>query len=98
MSMTALDVFALIVLMVLLGAALFVAWILAASPGRIARERGHPRADAVAVCGWWGLITLGILLPVAWIWAYSWPLGGLPQGGSGESGARATEPVQGDDA
>jgi len=78
--MTGLDVFALIVLMVLLGAALFVAWILAAWPGRIARERGHPSADAIAVCGWWGLLTLGILLPLAWIWAYTWPPGGLPRG------------------
>lgn len=98
MSMTALDVFALIVLMVLLGAAIFVAWILASSPGRIARERGHPRADAVAVCGWWGLLTLGILLPVAWIWAYAWPLGGLPHGESREDGSGATEAVQEDDA
>jgi hypothetical protein len=75
--MTALDVFALIVLLVM--AAVFVggAILLAMWPGRVARERGHPRADAVAVCGWWGLVTMGILLPVAWIWAYSWPPGGL---------------------
>jgi len=40
-------------------------------PGRIARERHHPQADAISVCGWWGLVTLGILLPLAYIWAYT---------------------------
>lgn len=93
--MTGLDVFALIVLMVLFGTALFAAWVLAAWPGRIARERGHPSADAVAVCGWWGLLTLGILLPIAWIWAYTWPPGGLPRG---EGGTDAAEAVREDDA
>ncbi len=77
MSVTALDVFALIVLLVLLGAVVGVTFLLAAWPGRVARERGHPSADAIAVCGWWGLVTLGILLPLAWIWAYTWPPGGL---------------------
>ena len=77
--MTGLDVFALIVLLVLLAAVVAGAWFLAAWPGRIARERGHPSADAIAVCGLWGLLTMGILLPLAWIWAYTWPPGGLAQ-------------------
>jgi hypothetical protein len=40
-------------------------------PGKIARQRNHPQAEAIAVCGWWGVITFGLLLPVAWIWAYT---------------------------
>lgn len=39
-------------------------------PGKIARQRNHPQADAVAVAGWWGVITMGLLLPLAFIWAY----------------------------
>ena len=44
-------------------------------PGRIARKRNHPQAEAINVCGWWGAITLGILSPLAFIWAYTRPCG-----------------------
>jgi len=71
--MTALDIFALIVLVVLAAAVVAVWAILGMMPGRIARERNHPQADAINVCGWWGVITMGLLLPVAWIWAYTNP-------------------------
>lgn len=71
--MTVLDIFALIILLVLLAAGIGV-WVwLGMMPGKIARQRNHPQADAIAVCGWWGVITLGILLPVAWVWAYTNP-------------------------
>ena len=56
--------------------------VLGMMPGRIARQRKHPQADAINVCGWWGLITLGVLLPLAWIWAYTNPhhtLAGKPK-------------------
>ena len=71
--MTGLDIFALIVLIVLIAAALAIWAMLGMYPGKIARERNHPQADSIAVCGWWGAITLGILTPVAFIWAYSNP-------------------------
>ncbi len=69
--MSALDIFALIVLLVLLGAVIGVWVFLGMLPGKIARSRNHPQAEAINVCGWWGVITLGILLPVACIWAYT---------------------------
>lgn len=65
-----LDYFALLVLIVLLVSLIAGAVLLAAMPGRIARQRNHPQAEAIAVCGWWGLLTLGILLPLAYVWAY----------------------------
>ena len=71
--MTGLDIFALIVLIVLIFAALAIWAMLGMYPGKIARQRDHPQADAIAVCGWWGAITLGILTPIAFIWAYSNP-------------------------
>jgi amino acid transporter len=71
--MTALDIFALIVLIVLAAAVIAIWAILGMMPGRIARERNHPQAEAINVCGWWGVITMGLLLPVAWIWAYTNP-------------------------
>ena len=72
--MAALDVFALVVLSVLLAAAVAGWVVLGMLPGRIARQRNHPQAEAISVCGWWGVITLGLLLPVAWIWAYTVPV------------------------
>ena len=71
--MTALDIFALIVLIVLVAAGVAIWAILGMMPGRIARGRNHPQADAINVCGWWGVITMGLLLPLAWIWAYTNP-------------------------
>ena len=69
--MTPLDIFALVVLLVLFAAAIAVWIVLGMMPGKIARQRHHPQADAINVCGWWGVITMGLLLPVAFIWAYT---------------------------
>jgi uncharacterized membrane protein len=68
-----LTAFAFLILLVL-GITVIAACLVAgAMPGRIARQRNHPQADAISVCGWWGLVTMGILLPVAYIWAYTNP-------------------------
>lgn len=72
-SITMLDIFALIVLLVLLAAAVAIWVMLGMLPGRIARERNHPQADAINVCGWFGVLTLGLLCPLAFIWAYTKP-------------------------
>jgi hypothetical protein len=66
-----LDIFALIVIGVLIG---FVIWLivkLGPLPGNIASGRGHPQADAIKVLGWVGVITLGLAWPIALIWAYT---------------------------
>ena len=68
-----LDYFAFVVLIVLI-AVVIAAWImLAMMPGQIAKKRGHPQAEAINVMGWWGAITMGILAPIAWVWAYTNP-------------------------
>ena len=71
--MSGLDIFALIILIVLILSGIGVWVLLAIYPGKIARQRNHPQADAINVCGWWGAITLGILSPLAFIWAYTTP-------------------------
>jgi multisubunit Na+/H+ antiporter MnhB subunit len=71
--MTLLDAFALIVLVVLTVATVTIWAVLGMLPGKIARARGHPQAEAINVCGWWGVITMGLLLPLAFIWAYTVP-------------------------
>ncbi|QDT66502.1 DUF3302 domain-containing protein [Calycomorphotria hydatis] len=66
-----LDYFALFILLTLGASVVGIVLLLAIMPGRIARQRNHPQADAIAVCGYWGVLTLGILLPVAYVWAYT---------------------------
>ena len=71
--MKGLDIFALIVLIVLF-IAVIGAWVLLGMmPGRIAQDRNHPQAEAINICGWMGAITMGILSPIAFIWAYIVP-------------------------
>ncbi|MEP3046313.1 MAG: DUF3302 domain-containing protein [Roseibium sp.] len=69
--MDPLSLFALIILLVLLGAGVGLWVFLALQPGKIAHSRGHPRAEAVAMCGYWGALTMGLLMPLAFIWAYT---------------------------
>jgi len=59
----------LFIIPILLIAVLFV---LGDLPGRIAASRGHRRATAVMLCGWFGLFTI-VLWPLALIWAYMDP-------------------------
>jgi len=65
--------FSLIVLLatVIAVIGLFVA--LAMWPGRAARSRNHPYAEAVNIAGWVGLLAGGVLWPLALIWAYVTP-------------------------
>jgi hypothetical protein len=67
------EYLALAVLLLLVAAAVVIWVILGMMPGRIARDRNHPQADAISVCGWWGVLTMGLLLPLAYIWAYTNP-------------------------
>jgi hypothetical protein len=68
--MSFLDIFAVIVLVVLVATlvALFIA--LGMLPGHVARKRGHPWAEAVAIGGWVTLIFGFVLWPLVMIWAY----------------------------
>jgi hypothetical protein len=68
--MAFIDIFSWIVLLVVV--ALLVAMIVAlgAMPGRIARQRGHPWAEAVAVGGWATLVFGLVVWPLVLVWAY----------------------------
>lgn len=69
--MSFLDVFALIILAVLLITTIVAVGILGAMPGWVAHRRGHPQAEAIAVGGWLGLLFGGLFWPLAMIWAYT---------------------------
>ncbi|MGG5821782.1 DUF3302 domain-containing protein [Falsiroseomonas sp. HW251] len=68
--MALIDVFAWVVLLVGLGAVVAVFVALGMLPGRVARRRGHPWAEAVAVGGWATLICGFVFWPLVLVWAY----------------------------
>jgi len=69
--MSGLDIFAWIVLVTLIVAALVIWIVLARLPGRVARGRNHPQADAINVAGWLGALLFGVFWPLALVWAFT---------------------------
>jgi uncharacterized BrkB/YihY/UPF0761 family membrane protein len=65
-----LDIFAWIVLIVLIASTVAVIVFLCMLPGMIAKGRNHPWAQAVTVAGWVTFLLGFVLWPVALIWAY----------------------------
>ena len=68
--MSFIDLFAWIVLVVLVATIVAVFVALGMMPGYIARKRGHPWAQAVTVGSWATLIFGFVLWPLVLIWAY----------------------------
>jgi hypothetical protein len=69
-AMSGLDIFAWIVLIVLVCSTTAVVIFMAMLPGMIAKKRGHPWAQAVTIAGWITLFFGFALWPLAVIWAY----------------------------
>ena len=68
--MSTLDIFAWIVLLILVASGIAVFFIMGWLPGHIAKTRNHPHAEAVTVAGWVTLIFGFALWPLSLIWAY----------------------------
>jgi uncharacterized BrkB/YihY/UPF0761 family membrane protein len=68
--MSAVDIFAWVVLVVLTVSTVAVVVFFAMLPGMIARKRNHPWAQAVAIGGWVTLLLGFALWPIVLIWAY----------------------------
>jgi len=66
-----LDIFALIVMGILIAVVIVAVVKLGPLPGNIAKKRGHPQADAINVLGWIGVVTLGLAWPFALVWAFT---------------------------
>jgi uncharacterized membrane protein len=69
-TMTFIDIFAWVVLLVLIATFVAVFVALGMMPGRIAHRRGHPWAEAALVGGWATLICGFVFWPLVLIWAY----------------------------
>ena len=64
------DYVAFLVFAVLLAVAVVFIIFVGGLPGKVARRRNHPHANAITAAGWISLITLGALWPIAFVWAF----------------------------
>ena len=71
--MSGIDIFALIVLLVIIGTVMAIFIFLGLWPGKIARQRNHPQVEAITIGSWVALIAGGVLWPIILIWAYVKP-------------------------
>ncbi len=69
-SMTLIDYFAAFILVVLILCAVAVFVSLGMAPGRFAKRRNHPWAQAVEIAGWVTLVCGFFLWPLALLWAF----------------------------
>ena len=68
--MSLVDLFAWIVLILLVAILVAIFVVIGMLPGMIARKRGHPWAEAVSIGGWVTLIFGFVFWPLVMIWAY----------------------------
>ncbi len=86
-----LDVFALVVLGVLCVAVIWLIIVIGNLPGKLARNAGHPQAEAIGLLGWVGLPTGGIGWFLALVWARMKPLGSASSVATYDLEARITQ-------
>lgn len=69
------DVIAIIVILIVPIGLIVVFWKLHVLPEKIAEKRHHPHADSIKVLCLLSLFVGGLLWPLAWLWAYTKPVG-----------------------
>ena len=69
------DWLAIIVLILVPIVAIVVFWLVHILPEKIAEKRHHPQKEAITTLCLLSLVFGGMLWPVAWLWAYTRPVG-----------------------
>ena len=72
---TAADILAIVVLVFVPIGAIVLFWLVHILPEKIAEKRHHPQKDSIKVLCLLSLVFGGMLWPVAWLWAYTRPVG-----------------------
>jgi hypothetical protein len=72
---TAADILAIVVLIIVPVAVIVLFWIVHVLPEKIAHKRHHPQTEAITTLCLLSLVFGGLLWPLAWIWAYTKPIG-----------------------
>jgi hypothetical protein len=89
----ALNIAALIVLILVAGVVAYLLFFLGGLPGRIATQRRHPQADAIRIMGWLGLLS-GIVWAAALCWAYVNSKQALPDTSPAEQESTGANSIQ----
>jgi CBS domain containing-hemolysin-like protein len=69
------DILAIVVLFLVPAVAIVLFWIVHVLPEKIAHKRHHPQRDAITTLCLLSLVFGGLLWPLAWIWAFTKPIG-----------------------
>ena len=69
------DVLALVVIVIVPIVAVVVFWMIHVLPEKIAHKRHHPQREAITTLCLLSLVFGGLLWPLAWLWAYTKPVG-----------------------
>src|SRR6185369_2741381 len=69
------DVMAIVVLIIVPIVAIVAFWLVHILPEKIAEKRHHPQKDAITTLCLLSLAFGGMLWPLAWLWAYTRPVG-----------------------
>ena len=72
---TAADIMSYVVLVLVPCLAIALFWIVHVMPEKIAEKRHHPQKDAIHTLCLLSLVFGGLLWPLAWLWAYTRPIG-----------------------
>jgi CBS domain containing-hemolysin-like protein len=69
------DILAIVVLIIVPVLVIVLFWIVHVLPEKIAHKRHHPQTEAITTLCLLSLVFGGLLWPLAWIWAYTKPIG-----------------------
>ena len=72
--MSGIDIFAWVVLLVIIGSVVVVFVVLGMLPGKVARKNDHPQAQAINVASWLALVFGFAAWPFVMVWAYLRPV------------------------
>ena len=72
--MSGIDVFTWIVFLTIIAVVVLIFGFLGTWPGKVAKERKHPQAEAIQVASWVFLILGFAIWPFVLVWAYMRPI------------------------
>jgi hypothetical protein len=72
---TAADVLAIVILIFVPIGVIVLFWLVHILPEKIAEKRHHPQQTAIKTLCLLSLVFGGMLWPIAWLWAYTKPIG-----------------------
>ena len=89
--MSGIDIFAWVVLLIIIASVVVVFVVLGMLPGKIARQRQHPQAQAIQVASWLSLIFGFAAWPFVMVWAHLRPVARPLDTADTSSGAESAE-------